>query len=296
MKASLVWSWPTFRLTDNMQHSPTLLSSLSSHDKTPLAEAIPPMNVLIVDDGETNRRMVSVYLERANASFDTAENGKIAIEKVNAGNFDVVLMDMHMPVMDGFEATKLLRRQGHKIPIIALTANITTDDKKQCFAAGCSGFVAKPVNREQLLSGLSLAVAGSTDMQEEAAAALASRAEVPKVTPQTFGTGELIGSSLPMDDEDFVYISQLFVNGLYPKVEGMVNAILGHNFDDLVSLGHWLKGASGSAGYEPLSNPGLLLESAAKDQNFERCLEVVREICQMASRVHVKAELQHSPN
>ena len=101
------------------------------------------MHVLIVDDGETNRQLVSVYLKKANVTFEEAENGRIAVEKVNAGHFDVVLMDMHMPEMDGFQATRTLRQQGYQLPIIALTANAMAQDKKDCINAGCSRISVK---------------------------------------------------------------------------------------------------------------------------------------------------------
>lgn len=304
---------------------------------------LPPMHVLIVDDGDTNRRLVSVYLRKENATFDMACNGKEAVEKVNSGHFDVVLMDMHMPIMDGFEATRMLRQQGHKLPIIALTANAMAKDKKECRDAGCSSFLSKPINRERLLTELSTAVTGTVTTRtkvpsEPTVVVEKSRAIEPTVpveqpviaeqseadkevanvtaTPATdtktvvlptdkapenadasldFASGTPIGSSLPMDDEDFVYVAELFVGSLNTKVESMVNALVDQDFDQLFELGHWLRGASGSAGYDSLSDPGMDLETAAKDDDLKACLETVREICKLASRVHVDSSVEAEP-
>lgn len=274
---------------------------------------LPPMNVLIVDDGETNRQLVSVYLRKANVSFDTAENGQIAVDKVNSGNFDVVLMDMHMPVMDGFQATKTLRQQGHELPIIALTANAMVQDKKQCLDAGCSGFLSKPISRERLFTELSTAVTGEVVWREKQESTLAytestlvqpaqSKTSLPQnsiVTRQPAQTEayevesvgqEPIYSTLPMDDEEFVYVAELFKSGLRKKAELMVNALMECDFEELYRLGHWLKGSSGTAGYYELSEPGHLLEEAAKSQDAQACVDSVREICALATRVSVRDE------
>ncbi len=267
---------------------------------------LPPMHVLVVDDGETNRQLVSVYLRKANVSFDIAENGKIAVEMVNAGNFDVVLMDMQMPVMDGFEATRVLRSQGHQLPIVALTANAMAQDEKRCREAGCSGFLSKPINRTRLYTELAMAVDGEaislekpaqdpaphqtsdtilveTLPQENASTLTVSDSE-PDSTP--------IGSSLPMDDEDFIKVAELFVGNLHKKNRQMVKALVSQNFGKLFDLGHWLAGAGGSAGYETFRDPGLELEAAAKAKDIATCIRSVRDICTLAGRVAVIPELE----
>lgn len=113
--------------------------------------SLPPGNVLIVDDGQANRRLIRLIIERAGCSVEVAENGQIGYEKALAGQFDVVLMDMQMPVLDGYKATKKLREAGYTKTIVALTANAMTGDKEKCTAAGCNGFLAKPVDMDELL-------------------------------------------------------------------------------------------------------------------------------------------------
>ena len=115
---------------------------------------LPPGKILVVDDGQANRRLIKLIVERAGCSVDEAENGQIGFEKATQSHYDVVLMDMQMPVLDGYKATKKLRDHGYTKPVVALTANAMTGDQEKCAKAGCDGFLAKPVNIDKLLQTL----------------------------------------------------------------------------------------------------------------------------------------------
>ena len=111
---------------------------------------------LLVEDNETNRFIIQRLLEKAGASISSAANGKIAVDKAleameQGKPFDVILMDMQMPIMDGYEATRLLRRSNYTGPIIALTAHAMSGDRQKCLDAGCTDFATKPINRNLLL-------------------------------------------------------------------------------------------------------------------------------------------------
>lgn len=116
--------------------------------------ALPECDILVVDDGKANRRLIRLILERAGCNVVEAENGQIGYEKALESNFDVVLMDMQMPVMDGYQATRKLRSEGYQGSIVALTANAMKGDQQKCMDAGCDGFLSKPVDMDQLLSVL----------------------------------------------------------------------------------------------------------------------------------------------
>jgi len=116
--------------------------------------SLPAGNILLVDDGKANRKLIKLILEKAGCSIVEAVNGKEGCEQALAGDFDIVLMDMQMPVMDGYQATTKLRQAGYKKTVIALTANTMLGDKDKCRDAGCDDFIAKPVEIDTLLQTL----------------------------------------------------------------------------------------------------------------------------------------------
>ncbi len=120
----------------------------------PLAGA----RILLAEDGPDNARLISHHLERAGAQVVVAPDGRKAVNAVRQQrdqgephSFDLVLMDMQMPDLDGYEATAMLRSDGVSTPIVALTAHATTADRARCMAVGCSDYATKPIPREALL-------------------------------------------------------------------------------------------------------------------------------------------------
>lgn len=112
------------------------------------------VTILVAEDGADNQRLLSYFLCRAGADVLIADNGQQALEMVaeDGSSISLILMDMQMPVIDGYQATKVLRRQGFTKPIIALTANAMSTDREDCLAVGCIDFMTKPVDRRELLS------------------------------------------------------------------------------------------------------------------------------------------------
>ena len=112
--------------------------------------------VLLVEDNELNREVALGLLLDAHMTIDIAENGEVAVQMVRNGKYDLVMMDMQMPVMDGIAATKEIRRnaQFKNLPIIAMTANVMEKDREKCFAAGMNGHVSKPIDPDELFAAL----------------------------------------------------------------------------------------------------------------------------------------------
>ncbi len=122
------------------------------------APALPSGRVLLVEDGESNRKLICLVLQRAGVTIDQAEDGKRGSDMALAGHYDVILMDMQMPVMDGYTAARLLRERGVTTPIIALTAHAMRGDEEKCRAAGCSGFLTKPIDVDLLVRAVGEAI------------------------------------------------------------------------------------------------------------------------------------------
>lgn len=106
--------------------------------------------ILIAEDNDSNFILMG-YLLKKHYEVVRAINGRDAIDKVEEGNIDLILMDIKMPEMDGLEATRILKEKYPDLPIIALTANAFSSDREQAFEAGCNDFLSKPVNSELCL-------------------------------------------------------------------------------------------------------------------------------------------------
>lgn len=123
------------------------------------------VEVLAVDDSPDNLAILRVFLESAGAKVDFSSNGEEAIKKVTSKYYDIVLMDIQMPHMDGYEATKRLRSQGYDRPIIALTAYALKEERNRCLQAGCSDHMTKPIDRRKLMSQIAKFV-GRPDLKD----------------------------------------------------------------------------------------------------------------------------------
>jgi CheY-like chemotaxis protein len=113
-------------------------------------------DILIVEDNPVNQKLIAFLLARSGYSYDIAENGKTALERLDQSQYRLVLMDMMMPVMNGYDATRAMRQNPkHKaLPVIALTANAMKGEDEKCRAVGCDDYIAKPYSKDQILAAV----------------------------------------------------------------------------------------------------------------------------------------------
>lgn len=211
--------------------------------------------VLLVDDDPLTTRLAMMLLTQLNSEVDHAENGQIALKLAQESIYDVILMDMEMPVLDGFEAVKQLREKGYSGVIIAATAKTQPADKKRCFEVGCNRFIPKPYHREML-----------ADM-------IASLRQKPLV------------SSLAQDSS-MTEIIDAFVSELPPKLRRIEEAYANQDHNQLEILCRSLKGEAGGYGFEPISNAAEQLEKAMIDNcaqpELKRHMEDLAKLCYQA--------------
>ena len=124
-------------------------------------EDIPPLSILLVEDHKVNRRMFQFYLKDTSCKVDIVENGQEAVDQFRIGSYDLVLMDMQMPVLDGYEATERIRSWeketgAERTCVIALTANAMKEDVERTLAAGCDAHLTKPIRKGSLLGAIKL--------------------------------------------------------------------------------------------------------------------------------------------
>lgn len=135
-------------------HETVVFTDLENEIESGFEEGGAPKRILLVEDNELNLKVAKKFLEKWNYEVDIAENGKIAIEKYSENNYDLILMDLHMPEMDGLEATykiKLMEKEGEKpVPIIALTADVMRENINELYSQGISDYVSKPFNAPEL--------------------------------------------------------------------------------------------------------------------------------------------------
>ncbi len=117
-------------------------------------------NILLAEDSEDNRQLILLYLKNLPYNIDTAENGDICIQKFKSGKYDMIFMDIQMPVMDGYTTTREIRKWEREnklsaVPIIALTANAFKEDRDKSMEAGCSDYITKPIQKSRIIEILS---------------------------------------------------------------------------------------------------------------------------------------------
>jgi signal transduction histidine kinase/DNA-binding NarL/FixJ family response regulator len=251
---------------------------------------LPAVNVLIVDDGEENRELVRLVLEDAGAATEQAENGRIAVEKALSRHYDLILMDMQMPEMDGATATRLLRQRGLKTPIIALTAHAMKGFEDDIIGAGCTAHLTKPIDIDQLLSTIARLIGGKP---------IAASLNKPAVLP-IHSTGHEELPSTPI-------VSRLAGNTrLQPAVDKFVARLDGQltaveqawrtkDFAALADLAHWLKGAGGTVGFDAFTEPAKTLEQLAKTKQYEGVEDVVKVLRNISGRIaHPKDSISNA--
>ena len=143
------------RMIEDPTSANTVLAETDGDAENGGRETLSGCRLLLAEDGPDNQRLISHLLHKAGAVVTVVGNGRLAVEAALAAReagrpFHVVLMDMQMPVMDGYQAATRLRRRGYRGPIIALTAHAMTHDREKCLSSGCDGYVSKPVNRARL--------------------------------------------------------------------------------------------------------------------------------------------------
>ena len=194
-----------------------------------LKTKVKDLKVLVVEDIALNQLLMKTLLDDFGFECDFAGNGIIAIEKLKSKPYDIVLMDLQMPEMNGFEATKYIRdRMNSQIPIIALTADVTTADLKKCKAVGMNDYISKPID-ERLLYGKIIDLLKKPDITKDNRLPVSS----PKCTDLTYLNDRTKGNPQLMMDMIALYLEQTL-----PLIKSMQQSLLEKDWDSLHAAVH----------------------------------------------------------
>jgi len=257
---------------------------------TPIRETQQNLNlkgfrILIADDVEANREFFAHVLRRCQAECVFAENGQEAVDLMRRESCDLILMDIQMPVMDGYTATQTLRSSGIKIPVIAITANGTDEDKQRCQEAGFTTYVTKPISIAMLLRAVDEQLKVS---QEQAPSPIQSKSSMPVIRVESIAVAATPASSestfaargevtLPVDPifRDFAV---RFVRKVSDSLPQIVSSIESSDGTTLSGLAHWMKGTGGTVGLPVLTEIGRELHAMAKADDYSGAHRVVLEL------------------
>ncbi len=245
-------------------------------------------HVLLVDDGETNRRLIELLLTRAGARVSSTDNGQKALVMATRTAYDLILMDMQMPIMDGYTASQQIREHGVTTPIIALTASAMKGDRERCLEAGCDDYLTKPVEIEALLGAASKWLAATPAGDEECAGSEVFEVQAAEVvdheTPTLTDISGVV-SSLPTDDPEFLQIVLDYIDTLSEQVSAMEQSCEDQDFENLARLAHWLRGSGGTVGFDLLTHPAERLEQAALDHLEDGAAAVIDELKALTAKI-----------
>jgi CheY-like chemotaxis protein/HPt (histidine-containing phosphotransfer) domain-containing protein len=243
------------------------------------------MRILVAEDSPVNLLLIERYLKDPLFEIDTARDGAAALAKFQSGAYDLVLMDLQMPVMDGYEATRSMRaweaaHQKSPTPILALTAHAFKEEEQKSLAAGCNAHLIKPIRKPDLLkaiqqhtggeSNTSLGVAGQHAGGESSTSARTTPGPI-RVRPPA-GIEEAIPLFLDITRQD---------------LQSLNDALRAQDYSKIRFIGHDLKGSGGGYGFDEISNLGKSIEEAAKRSDSEEIGKHVSALADYLSRVEV---------
>ena len=239
----------------------------------PVSAQTKAARILLAEDNPGNRMLVKAFLKATNYEIDEAENGALAVNKFTSGKYDVVLMDMYMPVVDGYEATAAIRkweREGNleRTPVVALTAAAMAGDRERSLDAGCDFHVTKPVSKAVLLELLDSLVRGRTDQAHSSA-------------PYDIAA-ELDDPAL------FAEVAELFLKEMDRLIVTIDAAFAASDFKKLKDYVHSLKGSAAMVGANPMAAICKEIEANIAERLVGWSESTASRNCMRNSRAHTR--------
>ncbi len=222
------------------------------------AETGQKLHILVAEDNPDNQLLLQLMLEKANASCTVVDNGHKAVERALAEEFDLIFMDMQMPLMGGEEATRLIRHAGIETPVIAVTANVMSEDLDRYKRSGCQGLLPKPIIQTDLIAVLTKYGRAAMSNSDELTQQLAK-------------------------DPQMLALKQQFTLQLPTLLQELQHYFIANQWRELAYAAHSLKGSAGSMGYPTLTTLAGELERSANNKLPDVCRQLLQEMQRFVS-------------
>jgi len=261
------------------------LDTPSGFDALPIPQAEHRvLDVLLVEDNAINQKLAVALLERWGHRVTVAENGQVALDVATEHTFDVVLMDMMMPVLGGLEATRLMRQMPGPmavVPIIAMTANAMESDREQCLAAGMNDYISKPIKAQELQDMLLVLAQGHASMDSTSDISSSPVDAPASDCPQDFAFDYASGIQ-SMDQEILEIIGQAFLDQWPEDIGKIHEGLSSQEAEPILHTAHALKGTLAMFGAEPASELAARMETSARNGNLS---DITRLVAPLESEV-----------
>lgn len=257
---------------------------------------IPLLNVLVAEDNDVNQQVAKLALSRLGHRMTLAENGREAVEQWQKGGFDLILMDIQMPEMDGLTATKTIRSEeteNSHIPIIAATAHAMSSDRDKCLNAGMDDYITKPINLEELQQTIARVIKN----HKAATASMDNTGQTTATTkPATQGLYDLtsLRTLVQGDDEQLNNLIQVFMQSMGQNLTALQEAVNNGDAEQVHFSAHKVKGAAGQLKATAMSNIAFELETMGKEASLESAPEKFNALMNIYQEMKpgLEAELQ----
>jgi CheY-like chemotaxis protein/HPt (histidine-containing phosphotransfer) domain-containing protein len=276
-----------FRVIDNFENEKELMEAVSEFipDLKPFLSK-KAIRILVVEDNEPNQLLIKKILERAGIKVDVSFNGKEAVQMTLENVYDLVIMDMQMPVVDGYEATQQIRKMGNNIPIIALTAHTMQGDEQKSLEAGCNAYLGKPIKQKELLDivrsfiGTSERVPKSNEPllshEKEATTSLSIKREK-RIEFFAENMGITLDEAKTMFEEYGSFLGE--------RIDILKKSLDKNDFESIAVEGHSIKGSGTMYNVEEIAEAGKNLELYARENNKAKVTEIINEMEKIQKKI-----------
>jgi len=239
--------------------------------------------ILLVEDTLDNQELIAFHLEEMGARVTIVDNGKKAVTITATTRFDLILMDMQMPIMGGIEATEKIRKRGDKVPIVMVTANATDEDKDRSLASGCNYFLAKPIAENEFIFivGKFLKIKQIKDVD---AATVVENKQPDADIPRDIDV--IVSTLMEKNPTKYNKFITKFVNYLPTYVDEFSEYIKNKNDIELKAVAHKLKGVGGNMGYMILTEISRNFEIAIQQGNRDEIARLFEELKIVAQKIY----------